>query len=293
MNEIIKLTNTGDYMQLPPDASDAFTIGLWAKKTRRSDSDNTANQYNRVAAQFLADVGKPLQAINYADLDAWTKRLPGAINTRRAKINTVRSLFAFALKMGYIRVNPALIIDPPQKEETKQRKILSEEQVIKLVNTAKLSDRDRAILRCMYSLGCRVSELINIRWYDVAPVKNKRAEVTIRGKGSKTRTSVMSAGAYASILAIKPTNARPEDFIFLSNQGRRMDRTTINYLFDKLSKSLGTHISPHWLRHAHVSHSLERGANPVATQQQVGHASLDTTTGYAHTTESSADYLVI
>ncbi|KGB21154.1 Integrase [Acetobacter tropicalis] len=40
--------------------------------------------------------------------------------------------------------------------------------------------------------------------------------------------------------------------------------------------------SAHWLRHAHVSHSLDRGAHVHAVQRSVGHASLATTTRYAH-----------
>ena len=50
-------------------------------------------------------------------------------------------------------------------------------------------------------------------------------------------------------------------------------------------------VSAHWLRHSHVSHALARGANPAAVQAQVGHASLATTTGYAHADRYSSDYL--
>jgi integrase/recombinase XerD len=49
----------------------------------------------------------------------------------------------------------------------------------------------------------------------------------------------------------------------------------------------------HDLRHAHVSHALDRGAPAHVVQHTVGHASLVTTSHYAHVRpgDSSARYL--
>jgi integron integrase len=41
-------------------------------------------------------------------------------------------------------------------------------------------------------------------------------------------------------------------------------------------------IKPHELRHAYATHSLNRGGNPRAIQQAMGHNSLETTMGYLH-----------
>lgn len=291
--EIVKLSNVGEYQLIERNTNDDRLIEMWASKSRRSDSSNTADNYRRQAEAFMLAVGKPLQAISYPDLQEWAQGLTGAINTRRTKINTVKSLFSFAHKLGYIRVNPGVMIEPPAKEETKHRKMLSEEEVIKLVSSD-LSARDEAILRVLYSSGMRVSELINLRWQDIIEQPNGKAILVIRGKGSKTRESGLSASAYKAILNLKPAiGLDMTDYIFKSNRNRQMDRTTVNWLFGKLSEKLGKDISPHWFRHSHVSHALARGANPVDVQEQVGHSSLQVTTGYAHKSESSADYLVI
>ncbi len=52
-------------------------------------------------------------------------------------------------------------------------------------------------------------------------------------------------------------------------------------------------MSAHWLRHAHVSHALDRGAPVHLVQATVGHASLATTSRYAHArpSDSSSRYL--
>ncbi len=54
-------------------------------------------------------------------------------------------------------------------------------------------------------------------------------------------------------------------------------------------------MSPHWLRHAHVSHALDRGAPAHLVQQTVGHASLATTSKYAHARPdaSSSEFLAV
>jgi integrase/recombinase XerD len=52
-------------------------------------------------------------------------------------------------------------------------------------------------------------------------------------------------------------------------------------------------VSAHYLRHAHVSHALDRGAPAHLVQATVGHSDLRTTSRYAHArpNESSSTYL--
>ncbi|MDP9438497.1 MAG: tyrosine-type recombinase/integrase, partial [Actinomycetota bacterium] len=52
-------------------------------------------------------------------------------------------------------------------------------------------------------------------------------------------------------------------------------------------------VSPHWLRHAHASHAMDRGAKIHLVQATLGHASVSTTGRYLHARpdESSALYL--
>jgi site-specific recombinase XerD len=53
-------------------------------------------------------------------------------------------------------------------------------------------------------------------------------------------------------------------------------------------------VSPHWLRHAHCSHALDRGANPALVRDTAEHADLRVTSVYSHAqpSDSSARFLV-
>ena len=59
------------------------------------------------------------------------------------------------------------------------------------------------------------------------------------------------------------------------------------------SRGLEAPVSPHWLRHAHASHALDRGAPIHLVQTTLGHASVATTGRYLHArpSDSSSRYL--
>ncbi len=52
-------------------------------------------------------------------------------------------------------------------------------------------------------------------------------------------------------------------------------------------------VSPHWLRHAHASHAMDRGAPVHLVKETLGHANIATTGRYLHarSTDSSSLYL--
>jgi len=46
--------------------------------------------------------------------------------------------------------------------------------------------------------------------------------------------------------------------------------------------SINEAVSPHWLRHAHGSHAIDRGASLPEVQSTLGHGNIATTSGYLH-----------
>ena len=60
-----------------------------------------------------------------------------------------------------------------------------------------------------------------------------------------------------------------------------------------LGAGLEQKVSPHWMRHAHASHALDRSAPIHLVQATLGHASVSTTGRYLHArpSESSSFYL--
>lgn len=102
-------TATQNAAIIPADTNDARLIAMWT----HDKSANTQNQYGRIVARFSDQVRKPLQTVSLADLQGWADTLTGTAHTRKAHVDTVRSLFSFALKTGYIRLNPAAVLVSP------------------------------------------------------------------------------------------------------------------------------------------------------------------------------------
>lgn len=282
--------NVGDYSLVERGTTDTMLVALWAAE---SNSEHTRKQYTRQGAAFLDFIGKPIQAITLKDLQDWRDGLTGKPNTIRLKINAIKSLLSFAHALGYIRMNPGVKLKPPAQVETKHRKVLGEDDVILLVNDKDLEPVERAIVHVLYSTGCRVSELCAMRWGEMIPVADGKGEIVIQGKGGNTRTVGISAKAMKALEAIKPEDAGKDDLAFVKKNGEPYDRFAVHYLFRVLSKKIGEPISPHWLRHSHVTHALDRGASPTDVQAQAGHSSLKTTSGYAHSSRHSSDYLPV
>ncbi len=60
-----------------------------------------------------------------------------------------------------------------------------------------------------------------------------------------------------------------------------------------LEEAVADAVSPHWLRHAHASHAMDRGAPVHLVKETLGHANIATTGRYLHArpTDSSSLYL--
>ena len=90
--------------------------------------------------------------------------------------------------------------------------------------------------------------------------------------------------------------ANPDAPVFRSRTGKALDRSRVLRIVQEAAKRAGVDgdVSPHWLRHAHATHSLERGAPIHLVQATLGHASIATTSRYLHArpSQSSAQFLV-
>jgi integrase/recombinase XerD len=90
--------------------------------------------------------------------------------------------------------------------------------------------------------------------------------------------------------------AGDNDPVFRSRQGAAFDPMSVQRIVKAAARRAGlpAAVSPHWLRHAHCSQALERGANPALVRDTAGHADLRVTSAYTHAqpADSSARFLV-
>jgi integrase/recombinase XerC len=186
------------------------------------------------------------------------------------------------------RANPVEGIRAPKAPRTLP-KALSVESMQKLLEERPVGAsqvQDAAMFELLYSSGLRLGELISL---DVGSgLDLRQGEVTITGKGSKTRTVPVGARARAALgawLEVRDSVAAPgERAVFLGTRGRRISPGTVNLRLKAMAlrAGLAEHVHPHMLRHSFASHVLQSSQDLRAVQEMLGHASISTTQVYTH-----------
>lgn len=285
-NEQILGLNASDRHQ---DKDDCHLLEMWLD----GKAALTREYYDRTARELIAFVGKPIRAIEEADLVNWANTLNGyAKSTQATRINAARSLFSFVSDIGYIRHNVGRMLRPPTVKDSLHERLLSPAQVHRIVDSE--GDlRNQTLLRTLYITGCRVSELCQISWRDFSR-RGKNTALTIFGKGGKTRRIAIPSQLWVNLKQLPDSNTL-EGPVFRTTNGAPLSRHQVYYIVRKavIRTGINKPVSPHWLRHAHASHALDNGAAPHLVKDTLGHASLSTTTRYAHSPpeSSSAFYL--
>lgn len=150
--------------------------------------------------------------------------------------------------------------------------------------------RNYAIISLLAYGGLRISEALNLKMKDFNVISR---EILVQdGKGGKTRTVFMNdkvRSALQSWLKEREKQGIDNEFIFVSNRNKRLDRTTINKLFNDYSEKLGKEVSPHDLRHFFCSHAIKSGLSVHEVANQAGHSNIHTTLLY---TNPSKDDLI-
>jgi integrase/recombinase XerD len=127
--------------------------------------------------------------------------------------------------------------------------------------------------------------------------RNKGGQVTVVGKGNKERTVKIAPDFWCELMELQATATGKTVFVSRKGDNHPLSTTQVWMIVHQAAERAGIDkpVSPHWYRHAHASHSLDRGANINLVKETLGHASLVTTSRYTHAkpSESSSDYLAI
>ncbi|RDU34711.1 transposase [Neobacillus piezotolerans] len=143
--------------------------------------------------------------------------------------------------------------------------------------------RNYAIVSVLGYAGLRISEALNLKMNEFNLISR---EILVQdGKGGKTRTVFMNDKVKTALQAwLKEREKRGIDneYLFVSNRNKRLDRTTVNRIFNEYSEKLGKEITPHDLRHFFCSHAIRSGLSVHEVANQAGHSNIHTTLLYTN-----------
>lgn len=289
---------------------DAALIASWLGMFDPDDSARTLVLYRRVSRAFLewlTSRGLSLRALNTEHLASWCDDLRGMPSTRANRLAVVKSLLSHGHRTGYLRFNVGRAVRGPKVDVDVDQRSLSEVEIglmIQAATSALRTERSRGtprpryvraaltrlhLTRLLYYTGCRVTEAIAVKWCDMHARPDGDVQLTVLGKGRKRRSFPLPASFVAQLEREYRTVGASQDsrlFPF----GARRAQTIIGDL--AALAGIDRAVSPHWFRHAAASHALDRGAPIHVVAQTLGHASMATTSRYAHKrADGAARYL--
>jgi integrase/recombinase XerD len=252
--------------------NDDHLVTLWLSGRPKS----TQRVYLPVAKGFLGHLPSNLKEACVSDVVAWFDTLRGEPSTQARIVATIKSLLSYAHRVGYTVFNVGRTLRCVRVPNRLHERILEEPSVIAMVKACK-EGRDRTLVRLLYTSGLRISEALSLRLIDVGPNR-----LTVQGKGSKSRTILMPPAVCDELKALLGPDASPKARLFLNYQGAPLsDRGARNIVYAAAAEA-GLTASPHWFRHAHATHAIDRGAPLHVVRDSLGHESIATTSRYLH-----------
>lgn len=217
------------------------------------------------------------------------RTLGGSARTTSRKLSSIRSAYAFLVRTGELKENPAQTVKSP-KLSRDLPDVLSLPEVTALLEAppsdVPLGKRDRAVLETLYSSGIRASELagLTIRAVDLVG-----GTIRVMGKRKKERIAHLGESATYAIdeyvrmrdLLGRPSHGR----LFVNFRGGPLTTRSVQRIVEKYVREIlpdRREVSPHTLRHTFATHMLNAGADLRVVQEMLGHESLSTTQIYTH-----------
>ncbi len=278
----------------------------------KNQAAKTLENYRHYLSRFAAFV-KPQTLIGEISLDQidqyrlFLNRLEDEdgkpllnIKTQAYHIIALRAFLKYLIKQDYFTLAPEKIElgkIPARTVDFLERDEL--EALFAVVDQNKISGlRDYAVLRCLYSTGLRISELVNL---DREQINLDTKEFRVIGKGGKYRIVFLSPEAAAALDVywrardddLKPAfinHGRGKEMMAAAkmsrNENKRISTTMVQYSIRNYARKAGLikKVTPHKLRHSFATELLKNGADIRSVQEMLGHSSITTTQIYTHLT---------
>lgn len=244
----------------------------------------------------------------------------GGLSTRSRAyaLSVLSSMFRWLIEQRYVLANPfAGIKVRGAKQATLDTMRSFSEGEWKLVRTVAeglewsygwqpgAAQRLRFLIDFSYSTGLRAGELVHATLGSIEIDAHGDHWLHVIGKGSKAGKVVLPGLARGVLdrhlaqrgLPVTPAKWNPATPVLGSFDGKtgitskrlwaivkRFFATTADVLADTnpaLAEKL-RRATPHWMRHTHATHALQRGAELTTVRDNLRHASLSTTSMYLH-----------
>ena len=188
-----------------------------------------------------------------------------------------------AIKFYYEKVlfQPKVVYNIPRpKKPYLLPKVLSVKDIKNLFKVVE-NKKHLLILKCIYGMGLRVSEIVSLK---ISDIDSDTMLVHLKNaKGKKDRVVVLPDSILDQLRIYYKENL-PQIYLFENRFHQQYNVRTIQTIFKNALRKTSCHknVGIHSLRHSYATHLLEAGTDISLIQQLLGHNNIKTTLTYTH-----------
>jgi site-specific recombinase XerD len=234
-------------------------------------STNTIDMYCHYFKKFLD---------SFSDIDTLSEsQVCNYVLNQKCKSESQQNIIINTIKFYYEKVRyrkrKIYRLERP-KTSQKLPVVCSHEEIVSVIESIK-NTKHKAIISLAYSVGLRVSEVVNLKIEDI---DSKRMIITIRqSKGKKDRQVPLSE-SLLQLLRQYYLEYKPREFLFNGQNSIQYSIGSCQAIYDRYKKTKKSTF--HSLRHSCFTYLLEQGTDLRIIQELAGHSNISTTQIYTH-----------
>lgn len=234
-------------------------------------AETTRKTYLKYIRDFVSSIEKQIIHCNSYDFQSYLNSYQfTSVSQQNQVINAIRFLYKEVLGKKYDKVS----FKRPRKEK-KLPRVIDKDYILNrlaLINNTK----HKAIITLGFSVGLRVSEVINLKIKDI---DSDRMVINIRqAKGRKDRIVPLTNNVL-TLLRWYFREYQPKEYLFNGQNSLKYSATSCNKI---VKKYLGEQYHFHLLRHSCFTNLTDQGVDLRVIQKLAGHMSSRTTEIYTH-----------
>jgi integrase/recombinase XerC len=267
---------------------DLLEYVYWARSIRGL-SDNTIRVRMDLLYRLSLATGRPLRTLSPADLQRFERMaIAGrSAETRRAYCCHLRAFYRWLKTTEVITTDPSAVLTIPVVPRHLPRPI-AEDDLADALEAAR--PKMRAMLTLAAYAGLRCIEIAGLDWADLHREQDGSTYIHVRkGKGAKERN--VEVGQVV-VNALRAYGIKRRGHMFLGLDGKAMDARSVSRSGNRYLANRGVHATMHQLRHRFGSMAYQLSRDLRMVQEQLGHASPQTTAGYARPSADAAARMI-
>jgi site-specific recombinase XerD len=248
-------------------------------------SQRTLSGYKMELSMFAKYVNKAVVQITTSDIRKYLAHNKNwMITTVDGKLSVIKTFFGWMVKEEMLLRDPSAKINSPKKPKRLPKSLSIEE--LEIVRESCETLRERALMEVMYSTGCRLSEIMNMKIRDI---NSQDMSMHVIGKGDKERIVYLSIKAMHQLRKYLTSRKDDCEYLFVTKRRPESKMTTrsIERIVDKIQAraNISKKLTPHVFRHTFATLAMGNGADLADVQQLLGHENPSTTLIYAQVSE--------